>query len=109
MQYYLRIQCAVSIRIRAGEHIHLDPARTAVSGRKEPCVIGEWISLLWETTKLRVREDRIALNAPAPEIRVLIITGRFGETQLVEFVVHPVAPVKKVHHGRIRRIGRIRG
>ncbi len=104
VQNHRRVERAIPIRLGKGEDIHLDAPGGAVRS-------GSKIRVVHPGAVLRVGLDGVVAEAAAAEIVLLIIPRRFGETQFVQFVVHPIAPIKELHHRRVaiavRRLGEV--
>ena len=88
------IEVAVARRRGAGENVHLHAARRAVAGHGK-------VRVVHARAVLRIGLHGIVAQAAVPEIVVLEIARRLVETERVEFVVHPVAPVEKLRHRRV--------
>jgi hypothetical protein len=87
------IEITVAAGTRAGEEIHLHAARRAIGRGREVGVV-EAIAVL------SVSLNRIAANSTVAEIIALEIAGSFGEAELVEFVVIPIADIEELDDGR---------
>jgi L-seryl-tRNA(Ser) seleniumtransferase len=56
---------------------------------------------------LRVGLNGIVAQATASKIVALKISGRFGKTKLIQFVVHEIVPIEELHDGRLAIRARI--
>ena len=86
----------------SGENEHLNAARRAVRGRREVGVVDAGAIL-------GIGLHGIVAQAAAAEVVLLEIARGLGETQIVELVVHPIAPIEKLHHRGVRVVGRAPG
>src|SRR2546423_9846610 len=102
MEHHLGVQIAIAMGIRAVENVHLNATGKAVKGRSE-------ISVIESAAVLGVCLHGLGAAPTASEIIVLGIAGGFGETEVIQLIVHPVAPVKERDNRSIAVGGRILG
>ena len=94
VQDNLRIQISIASRGRAVEDIHLHPSRSPIRRRGK-------IRIIDAAAILSIRLDRIISKATPPEVIVLKIPSLLGKAQVIQLVMHPIAPVKQLDHRRI--------
>src|SRR5258706_8779559 len=93
MENYVRIKVAVAIRIGPVPDKHGDLAVKAIGGRSKECVIGN----AQRCACLNVRNDAVIAQAASPKIVLLIISCRFGETELIKPIMIPIDPIEHLH------------
>ena len=102
VEHNLGIEIAIHIGRRAAPDEHLNAPGLAVRGRSE-------VRVVEARAVLRVGDDRVVPETAAAEVILLIVARCLIEAELVEPVVHPVAPIEQLHGRRIavsRRIVR---
>src|ERR1041385_2781127 len=102
---YLRIKIAVSVRAgRLWSHItenaQNDLSTDTVGSPEITGNVRITIAKRMVGSVLRGGYHPIAVEATASEIVRLEVAPRFGESEVVKPVVHPVAPIEKVDHSR---------
>ena len=92
---HLGVQVAVARRRGSVEEIHLDAGRRTVAPRGE-------VRIVEAGTVLHVGQNHVVILTTASEVVLLEIARALRETQLIQFVVHPVAPVEELHRRGLR-------
>ena len=97
MQNDLPIQVPIPSRGWTVPQKHLQATRQSIRRRGE-------IRVVKSAAVLGVGLNRIVVPTTAAEVLLLEIARGFGEPEFIQPVVHPIAPVKQLHH---RRAGRL--
>ena len=92
---HLGVEVAVARRRGSVEEIHLDATRRTVATRGE-------VRIVDAGTVLHVGQNHVVIQATATEVVLLEIARAFREAQIIQFVVHPVAPVEELHRRGVR-------
>ena len=90
VQNNLGVKITIASRTRAGKDIHLDPSGRPIRRRGK-------IRIVDTAAILGVRLDRIIPKAAPPEVVALKIPRLLSKAQVIQLIMHPIAPIEKLH------------